>query len=54
MTRRSNVVADGLITHSVKGYELTPAGVEEADAVREQSAQIAERAAMAVREYAVQ
>ncbi|MGH3005646.1 MAG: hypothetical protein ACRDOS_07065 [Gaiellaceae bacterium] len=49
-----DMVADGLIAHSVRGYELTPAGRDEAALVREESPQTAERAAQAVREYAVQ
>jgi hypothetical protein len=49
-----DMVADGLVVHTTHGYKLTPAGIQEVSTVRTRSPDIAERAAQAVREYAVQ
>jgi hypothetical protein len=49
-----DMVADGLISHTQRGYELTANGREVAEQLRTEEPEVAERAAQVVREYAVQ
>jgi hypothetical protein len=49
-----DMVAEGLVTHTPAGYRPTERGVAQADVVRQHDPDFAERAAEAIRTYAIQ